>query len=410
MRQLFRIGDFRRLWTAQTTSSFGDALTNLALLLTAQRLTGSVTPVAITAIAVAVPQLLFGLVAGVLVDRWNRKRVMVAADVARAAIVLGFMAVATADRMWLLYSLAFVQATIGTFFNPARSALLPSVVGTDRLLAANSFTQSSMVIASVLGTGAAGLIAGLTTTLAPVFVVDAVTFLVSAMLVARLRVDTTPATAPGRVTPAHLLDELRAGLKVITSSRPLRSVLIGAGVVMFGLGAVNVLSVPFIVDDLGVPETWFGLLEAGQVAAMVIAGGLVAAVARRISPARLLVTGLTGLGVVVAGISLASNVWHMVALLFGAGWFVAPTQAAVSTILQTEAPSETLGRVSSTQSTIITAAQVASMALAGVAADAFGIRRVFVLAGLVALAAAVLAGASLRTGDRLRRRASTMPG
>jgi MFS family permease len=395
MRELFAIPDFRRLWTAQTTSSFGDALTNLALLLAAQRLTGSTTAVAVTAIAVAIPQLLFGLLAGVLVDRWDRRRVMVAADVVRAVLVLGFIAVTDADRMWLLYTIAFVQATIGTFFNPARSALLPKVVGTDHLLAANSFTQSSLVVASVLGTGAAGLIIGLTDALAPVFLIDGLTFLVSAMLVTRLRVDTTPTTPRRSMAASHLIEELVAGLRIITASRQLRSVLIGAGVVMFGLGAVNVLMVPFIVEDLAVPESWFGLLEASQVAAMVITGGVVAALASRIKAGRLLVGGLAGIGVVVATMSLSTNVWHLVGLLFAAGCFVAPTQAAISTIVQTEVATETLGRVSSSQSTIITAAQVASMALAGVAADALGVRQVFVLAGVISVVAAFLTAASL---------------
>ena len=408
MRQLLVISDFRRLWTAQTTSSFGDALTNLALLLAAQRLTGSTRAVAATAIAVAIPQLLFGLLAGVLVDRWDRRRVMVAADVVRAVLVLGFITVNAADRMWLLYTIAFVQASIGTFFNPARSALLPKVVGADHLLAANSFTQSSVVVASVLGTGAAGLIVGLTDNLAPVFMIDAVTFLISAMLVIRLRVDTTPITPRRPMAGHHFVAELMAGLRIITASRPLRSVLIGAGVVMFGLGAVNVLMVPFIVEDLAVPETWFGLLEASQVAAMVISGGVVAALANRIRADRLLVGGLAGVGVVVATMSLSSNVWHLVGLLFAAGWFVAPTQAAISTIVQTEVATEALGRVSSSQSTIITAAQVASMALAGRAADALGVRQVFVLAGVVALAAALLTAISLGSSNRLA--AANVPG
>lgn len=408
MRQLLAISDFRRLWTAQTTSSFGDALTNLALLLAAQRLTGSTRAVAATAIAVAIPQLLFGLLAGVLVDRWDRRRVMVAADVVRAVLVLGFITVNAADRMWLLYTIAFVQASIGTFFNPARSALLPKVVGADHLLAANSFTQSSVVVASVLGTGAAGLIVGLTDNLAPVFMIDAVTFLISAMLVIRLGVDTTPIAPRQPVTGHHFVTELMAGLRIITASRPLRSVLIGAGVVMFGLGAVNVLMVPFIVEDLAVPETWFGLLEASQVAAMVISGGVVAALANRIRAGRLLVGGLAGVGVVVATMSLSSNVWHLVGLLFAAGWFVAPTQAAISTIVQTEVATEALGRVSSSQSTIITAAQVASMALAGMAADALGVRQVFVLAGVVALAAALLTATSLGSSNRLA--AANAPG
>ena len=137
MRDLLRVRDFRLLWTGQAVSNFGDSLTNLALLLTAQRLTGSVAAVATTAVAVALPTLLFGMVAGAYVDRWNRKRVMIVSDLFRTSFVLLFLLVTTPDRMWMLYTVAFIQAALGTFFTPAKSAFVPKIVGTEQLLAAN---------------------------------------------------------------------------------------------------------------------------------------------------------------------------------------------------------------------------------------------------------------------------------
>jgi MFS family permease len=390
MKRLLAIANFRKLWVSHLISSFGDALTNLALLITAQRLTGSTAAVATTAVAVALPQLLFGLFAGVLVDRWDRKRVMIASDLARAFLVLGFLAVSSADRMWLLYVVAFVQASIGTLDNPARSSVVPQIVGPDNLLAANSFFQSTMIIVGVAGTATAGLIAGVFDSLAPAFLLDAASFGVSAALVSRIAIAGRPDRSPGESQVSGMWRELKEGIRLITSSPMLRTVVITAGVVMLGLGAVNVLLVPFIVDELAVPETWFGLLEAAQVTSMVLAGGLVAAAAQRIRPGRLLVVGLTGVAVVVAAMSLAQSVWHLVGLLFAVGWFVTPTQAAISTIIQTEVPLEALGRVSSSLGTIATTAQVASMALAGVAAAAFGLRSVFVAAGLIVLMAAAL--------------------
>ena len=191
--------------------------------------------------------------------------------------------------------------------------------------------------------------------------------------------------------------ELRTGLRYIVSSAMLRMVVITAGVVMLGLGAVNVLLVPFIVDELAVPETWFGLLEAAQVTSMVLAGGLIAIVAKHIRPGSLLVIGLTGVAVVVAGMSLAQSVWHLAGLLFAVGWFVTPTQAAISTIVQTEVPPEALGRVSSTLGTVSTTASVASMGLSGVAAAFLGLRSVCLVAGAITLVAAGLSVAAQRS-------------
>ena len=137
--------------------------------------------------------------------------------------------------------------------------------------------------------------------------------------------------------------ELRTGLRYIVSSSMLRMVVVTAGVVMLGLGAVNVLLVPFIVDELAVPETWFGLLEAAQVTSMVLAGALITVVAKRIRPGSLLVIGLTGVATVVAAMSLARSVWHLIGLLFAVGWFVTPTQAAISTVIQREVPGKPWG-------------------------------------------------------------------
>ncbi len=141
VRDLLRIHDFRRIWGAQAISDIGDGLTNLTLFIVVLGLTGSTAAIALVAIALAVPMILVGPIAGVFVDRWDRRRVMLVSDLLRAAIVLGFIVAVAADQLWLLYLLAVAHATVGTFFTPARMALLPLVVPEEGLLAANSLTQ-----------------------------------------------------------------------------------------------------------------------------------------------------------------------------------------------------------------------------------------------------------------------------
>jgi MFS transporter, DHA3 family, macrolide efflux protein len=390
---LLRNRPFRLLWSAQVASSFGDALTSLALLVTAQRLTGSTTAVAATAIAIALPQLLVGLPAGVLVDRWNRRRVMIGSDLARAALVLGFLAVGTADRLWLLYALAFVQSAVGTFFNPARAALMAELLPSERLLPANSLLEMSRVVAGVAGVSAAGVLASTRTDLGVVFVVDSVTFLTSAALIARVAEGARKPRAPSR--PAV------AGLRLILGSRLLVGALLAPAVAMLGLGAVNVLLVPFVIEDLDTSEAWFGVLEAAQVAAMILAGTLVAAFAARVRPTSLISGGAIGLGATVAAIAACHQAWHLMILLFVAGWFVVPVQASVTTILQTAVPDDLRGRAQATVSTLISGANLASMSLAGVAAGLAGIRTVFVAAGVIVAAAGVASAAAFRGSRRV---------
>ena len=396
MKDLLRIRDFRLLFVGQAGSNWGDALTNITLLILTQRLTGSVAAVAGTAIAVALPQLLLGMLAGVYVDRWDRKRVMVISDVARAVLVLGFVFITSAAQIWLMYAIAFIQAAVGAFFNPAKGALIPALIGRERLLAANSAMETTRIIVGLAGTAAAGLWAGLVGDLWPIFLVDAITFLGSAWLVQLIATESAGhrSSATGGVWR-----EMVIGIRAATTSRILVGVMVGAGVVMFGLGAVNVLLVPFVIEDLAVSETWFGALEGAQVSSMVMAGALVTVLAARFRPSRVITVTLLGVGVIVASISLVENVWQFLLVLFAVGWMVTPLQASVSTLVQSETPDALRGRVGSALGTVIGTANVSSMALAGVSAVWLGVRGVFLLAGAIACLAGILTSVLFRGAD-----------
>ncbi|HSJ29698.1 MAG TPA: MFS transporter [Acidimicrobiia bacterium] len=388
MRDLLRIRDFRLLFAGQAMSNWGDGLTTLTLLILTQRLTGSVAAVAGTAIAVALPSLLLGMLAGVYVDRWDRRKVMIASDVVRGLLVLGFIFVGSADQIWLLYGIAFLQSAVGVFFNPAKGAIIPRIVGRERLLAANSLMETSRVVFSLLGTAAAGVWAGVGDVIWPIFVIDSATFVLSALFEKAIR---TPAAPERQSEPARVLQEMMTGIRLATSNRTLVGILVGAGVLMFGLGAVNVLLVPFVVDDLGVSEAWFGALEGSQVVSMVVSGTLVAVLATRFRPTRLVSIALAGIGCVIAAVSLVTAPWQLMIALFAVGWFVTPLQASVSTLIQSEVADELRGRIGSALNTVIGSANVASMALAGGAAALIGTRGVFVISGALAVLAAFLA-------------------
>lgn len=388
MRALLGIRDFRLLFVGQAMSNWGDGLTNITLLILTQRLTGSVAAVAGTAIAVALPQLLLGMLAGVYVDRWDRRKVMIASDIVRGVLVLGFIFVGSADQIWLLYAIAFAQAAVGTFFNPAKGALIPRIVGRERLLAANSMMETARVVFSLLGTAAAGLWAGLADAIWPIFVIDAATFILSAGFEKAIRTPSRPERSTEVV--AKVWAEMISGIKTAVSNRILVGILVGAGVLMFGLGAVNVLLVPFVVGELAVSEAWFGALEASQVVSMVASGALVAAIAAKVRPTAVVSIALGGIGLVIASIALVAAPWQLMLVLFAVGWFVTPLQASVATLVQSEVPDEMRGRIGSALGTIIGSANVSSMALAGLAAALIGTRGVFVLSGILAVVAGTL--------------------
>jgi len=386
-RGVLQIRNFRLLWLGQIISDFGDSLTNLALLILVNRLTGSTAALAVMAIVLAVPQVTFGLIAGVYVDRLDRKRIMILSDLLRGVMVLGFAFVTTPERLWLLYGIGFIQASIGAFFTPARGAIIPSLVPREGLLAANSLAQTSRVIVGVAGVSAAGLLIGTLDVVWPVFVVDSFTFFASLLLINRIVVSAHRQTTDAQNSPKAIFGELSSGLKVIFTTRLLVGTLAAAGIAMLGLGAVNVLFVPLTVNELHLPETWFGALEFAQTLAMVLSGGLLTALVARLKPTQIISLGMTLLGIVIGLFALAGNVWHMLVILFVMGWTITPIQAAVSTLAQTTIPNELRGRTGAAINMMISTANVISMAFAGLFGELVGIRHVFVLGGVVVVLA-----------------------
>ncbi|HRW10744.1 MAG TPA: MFS transporter [Caldilineaceae bacterium] len=398
--QLLRNRNFLLLWLGQVISAFGDAVTNLTLLILVNTLTGSTAAIATLTILIAIPQVTVGLLGGVFADRWDRKRIILASDLVRGVLVLGFLLVDSAQRLWLLYALAFVQAAVGTIDNPARGAILPQVVPKPGLLAANSLAQTGNLLAMVLGGVAAGVLVGFAGYW-PAFVIDALTFFLSFALVsfvalaARASSESTAGQSLWALSRSVIRD-LGAGLALIAKVPVLWGSLIVTGVMMLGLGSVNVLFVPFLANDLQVPLAWFGVVEFAQVFGMILSGGIAATVLK-LKLGHVISGAAIGLGLAVAATAFAAAPWHVMVTLFVVGCFVTPLQAAIATLLQTSVDNALLGRVQSAMNTTIGAANLLSMACAGLLGALLGVRNVFIFAGVVSVLAGLLAVRLFRT-------------
>lgn len=394
-RSALAIPNFRRLWIGQTISQFGDGLTGLAILITINQLTGSTAAMAAMVIVLAVPQLIFGLISGVFVDRWDRKRIMIVSDLLRGILVLGLVFVQHPQDVWIFYVLGFLQALVGTFFTPAKSALVPTIVERGSLLAANALSQTTQVITGVVGSAVAGVLVGLSGAAWPAFTLDAASFFISAFFIARISVPRQVETAVGNVR--EIFGQLWEGLQYLFSQRLLVGVLVTFAVTMLGLGAVNVLIVPFLVNQLAVPTEILGVIEAAQVIGMVLGSAVVATLAARLKVNQIITAGIMLVGLFVALFGAAQVTGVALLALFFVGLSITPVQAASSTIMQQAVPNEKRGRAGSAMNTVITLASVISMGCAGVLGDALGIRQVFYLAGGITVFAGLLAAVLMRS-------------
>src|SRR5262245_3862003 len=178
---VFRRRNFTLLWIAQLISVAGSALTALAASILVYRLTGSALSVGLMLMATALPSLLVGLIAGVFVDRGDRKRIMIAADLIRAGLVLVIPFVLPFGIGWL-YILVALSSAVAQFFEPAQASVLPETAPDEELAAANSMMTISSIGSTTVGFAAAGLIASLYA-IEWAFYIDAFTFVLSALCI-----------------------------------------------------------------------------------------------------------------------------------------------------------------------------------------------------------------------------------
>ena len=182
----------------------GDWFNTIAIYTIILNLTGSGRDVGLLLVARFLPSFIFGSLSGVLADRFSRRSIMIISDLLRAVVVLGFLFVRRAEQMWIIYVLTVLQLGFSTFFEPAKTAAIPSIVSDRELVAANAISSVTWSVMLTLGAAIGGLITGwLGTDVA--FVLDSLTYLLSAALIASVRLPKRPAREKGRLTVGRVL-------------------------------------------------------------------------------------------------------------------------------------------------------------------------------------------------------------
>jgi MFS family permease len=413
--------DFRRLWTGQVVSEVGDWLNNIAVLALAIQLAGAGRvglAVATYAIARHLPLFLFGPVAGVVADRVSRRRVMIAADVARAGLALGFLLAHRSGSLALIYVVGASLFSVSAFVNAAKRASIPNLVGsTEELLAANSLSASTTAATIAVGSALGGLVA---TALGrdTVFVLNALTFLASAEMIRRIRravssEDKSPRSssstgAARRPPPVAYFTDFREGLRYVGRDRVLAAVFVVAGGWGLGNGAARALYSLFgaslgeqaagrwgaSVSAVAERPTDFGI--SVLFVAMGLGGVLGAPLARRFNSGAVEGLGarmgrsltLDGCGLLL--FSLTPNLFGAAALLVAREMNFAIWWTAQQTLLMRRTEDAFAGRVFASYETLTTLMMVGSMLASGVAADSVGMRAVAAGGGTVIMISGLL--------------------
>ncbi|SBT53424.1 MFS transporter [Micromonospora narathiwatensis] len=398
--------DFRLLWAAAVSSRFGDALRTPALALLAATLTRDPRAVAAVTVAGQLPPLLLGLLGGAYADRWDRRRTMAAVDGLRAGVVAALAGLVATGRAGVaaLAVAAFLLAALGTVFDAASFAMLPAVVPSAALPAANGRLQAGTAVAGgFLGAPLAGLLFAISAAFP--FTLDALTFAAAALLALALRPSPRPAghhRAPNR---GSVWREAWAGVRWLRRDPVLWRVTVattGSNLAISGVMAVLVL---YALTVLRVPPAAYGLFAAGAVV-----GGLAGALgagrlAARFGTLPALRGVLLGQTVALTGFALAR---HPLAGGVALACFAAGTtvwNSLWSAYGQRHVPPELLGRVGAAQRVVGLASAPVGAALAGFAGEAYGVAPVgWAAAGIFALVTGGAWRVLRGTGSRAERR------
>jgi MFS family permease len=378
---VLRRRNFTLLWLAQLISELGSGFTLAAASVLIYRLTGSALNVGLLMIATAIPSLLVGPIAGVFVDRWDRRRTMIVADLLRVGL-LAVLPFAISFSIGWLYAIVIVTKVISKFFWPAQASLLPETAPDDELIAANALIAISTFGARAFGFAASGLIVSFLS-IEWAFYLDALTFALSATCILLIR--TAPFVSARQTSVRAVAHELNAGVRFLGSVHALRSLFLIYLPVFTMTGFAATILLPFTLRALHGTEFDYGVLAAMESVGLVAGSLLMARLADRLREGQWIALSFMGMGLAAIVFSQVLAVPAAIAILMLGGLLSAPSVVARQLVIQQHTPREMRGRVNSafivTRDTVF----MVGMAATGLA-DLYSPRLLYLASALVILA------------------------
>ncbi len=387
---LLRNRGFALVWWGGLLTLTGHGTLGVALSAYVYIATGSALATSLMFAANQLPRLLLSPLAGVLVDRWPRGRTLVVSNLLLAGGCLPLLLIGDGGN-WLVYLVFAIQSSIFRFFEPAETALLPSLVGREQLPGANALNALNNNLGRLAGPALGGLLVA-QAGLPAVVLANVVLYLGAAALVASLRLaESAPGTrapdAPLERGAARAWSELAEGMRIVLRSPVPRLLAVLLSLTAVGEGVFSVLITPFTLDVLGVGAVELGWLRSIQGAGGLFGGLLIAGLASRLSPAAMLGVGGVVFGLVDLAIfnypRLSPGFAPALILMALVGVPAAAFGAGIATLMQSNVPDRSLGRVYGVIATLGGLCSLLGIAVAGTFADIVGIVPILNIQGYV---------------------------
>lgn len=394
LRVALQSRDLRLLWLGLVMSATGDSFLLVAMLTYLGSLTDSPLALAAFAASLGLPTLLFGLSAGVFVDRFDRRLMMLASDLVRAGAVLGLLFVNSIRDLPIAMLVAFIMGTAGVLFIPARNALLPRLVPASGLVAANMLVESSQIISLVVGPALGGLFVARFGAHAAVLANSAgyciSAFAIFLLSVRHVKVDAEP------LTTRQLRDEMVSGLRYVREHSLLLRLIAAGGASMLGLGAVIILGVSHVETVFGVDPTDFGALLSILGLGMVVGGALAATPYAHRYPSIFVIGGMLTLAASLAVFPFLDYLSMVRLAVFVIGLGLIASRSVIAALIQLNVADDRRGRVESANNVTMAAAYNVSFVATGLFGAVVGTQAAFVGAAAIIAVAGLLAFLAIR--------------
>jgi MFS family permease len=379
---LLRNARFLRLWIGQGASFVGDAVSMIALVVLVVQITGSASAVGGALVARLLPTIASPLV-GVLADRLDRRIILVTTDLARAVLVLGLV---FARDLATIYVLVFLMGLARTVFNPTVRAAFPSVVGGGDLTRANAIISGTFSTSVMAGPALGGLLVA-SIGVDAAFLADAVTYLVSAILLS-----TVPLPRPRQESEeeAGFLRDLRSGFGYLLGARVPLAIVAGAFLTILTINATVPAEVFLAKETFGAGDVGYGLLVGLWGGGMVLGSALMAVLGDRVNLVFLYFLSIFVGALALVGTGLAPVFVFALGALTVEGAATCIDNVATDTILQKRVPEAFLGRVFSIRFLCYSVGEGLAYLVGGLLVDAVGPRSTYLLAGLATATAGLL--------------------
>jgi MFS family permease len=388
MRALLRDHSYRRLLVGQTLSAFGDHAMFLALAVWVKALTGSNAKAGLAILPFVLPSL-FGPALGVYVDRFPRRRVMVATDLAAAVCLLPLLAVHDASDIWLIYLASFLLGLATVVYDAARAGLLVSMIPGDDLGDANGLLQSTnqamRLLAPLAGAALFALVGG-----QAVAALDAATFVVSALFLLGVAAPTIE-----RSEENDFWAELRAGLRHIVHTTDVRRLTVATLFVTLAAGVMEVMIFALIDEGLHRPPEFLGVLSTAQGVGAVVGGVVVGTAIRRIGELPTIAWALIAAGVGV-GLLAFAELWIVLVSWVFVGVAVSFYNVAFVTLVQRRTDVAMQGRVMAAIDAVFTVPFALSLAFGALIVGVVDFRTVYLVEGVAFVVIALYLAVTIR--------------